>query len=312
MNTGASGGSYFHKYFRGRKFSLATVGPLRSASRIASILLLIVALQSWAFHRNVENHDAAAQYNLELLSQETVNRRLIDKALGELREYWRLTADPAMKSLALELRENVVLRFSAEPLAVIDTFQHGAKTLQGDSAPAREILSGLNATLQQLTEVYGDHAAEAYSAYVDPPLYLQPTAALVRMAGGQTEMHLDYNRALYLMLVGKRDEAQKRYLAMRHAAQSPAEKSRILFAQGRLRFDAFQNTKDAQQLSEALQHVRQSVRSDPDYALPKLFLDYLLSSEMRATEVDSEPLQGEGSGEGKGERGAISSRAPEF
>lgn len=310
MNSAASIGSYLRR--RGRGFRVAAPGRLRRAFQVVGILLLIVSLQSLAFHRHVEKYDRASRQNLELLSQETASGRLIDTALSELREYWRLGTEPAMKSLALELREDVVLRFRAEPLAVVERFQRGATTLQADSEASREALVRLNATLRRLTEVYTNRAATAWSAWSQPPLYLQPAAALVKLFAGRTEMRLNYNRALYLMLVGEREEAQEIFLAVRRAAESPEERALVLFAQARLRFDAFEDTKDPQQLSEALQHVRQSVRSDPDYELSKLFLDYLLSSEMAATEVDAEPLEGEGSGEGKGERGAISSRAPEF
>lgn len=311
MNSDTSTGSNPQDRIR-RGSPLARRVRLRRVCLVTGILLLVFSLQSIAFHRYVQEHDRAARRTLDQLSQETASGRLIDTALADLREYWRLTPDPTMKSLALEIRDDVMLRFRAEPLAIVEGFPRGAASLRAESEATREALARLNETLQRLGDVYTDRAAAAYYAWSQPPVYLQPAAALVRLFAGQTEIKLNFNRALYLMLVAKREEAQEIYLAIRRSAESPEDKARVLFAQGRLRFDSFEDTRDPQQLSEALQHVRQSVRSDPDYQLSKLFLDYLISSEMSATEVDLEPLEGEGSGEGKGERGAISSRAPEF
>lgn len=310
MTLGASM-SRLHTHLRGLRIPFADSQRVRTTCRILAIALLVVALQSWAFHRHFDTHNRVARQNLQMLRLETMDRRLIDEALGDLREYWRLTEHPAMKSLALELRENVVLRYNAEPLAVIDKVQRGALALEGQTEAASEALARFNSKMELLRDIHADHTEAAWSAYASPPVYLQPTAALIKLWSSASTA-LNYNRGLYLMLVGEREQAQELYLEMRQAARSPKDRADILFAQGRLRFDSFENTKDPQQLSEALQHVRQSVRSNPQEQLPKMFLDYLLAHEMRATEVDAEPLQGEGSGEGEGQRGAISSRAPEF
>jgi hypothetical protein len=85
----------------------------------------------------------------------------------------------------------------------------------------------------------------------------------------------------------------------------------VHYAQARMLYDAFQSEGQFDYYQQAIQSLKESLRSNPEYGQPKLFLEYLLSLDRGSQEVNA-PVTGDGSGEAEGERGVISSAPPNF
>lgn len=294
--------------------SRATTGrlktPLSWVLRISGIVILVIGLQSWGFSRHSTPLIDEAQRQLMLLQAEVPGRRLIDATMVGLRDYWQASSDALRKRQIVELRDTFVQGFRDNPRLVIVDAMRIVNGFDTNSETEKELLATLRQQLLRLQEVYTDHYAGVISAYSDAPLYLQPTAALhSRNRAGKNA--LDFNHALYLMLVGERSAANTIYTDLRHNTNSDELESRVLFAQARLQYDAFEIEKNPEYYLQAVQYARQSAQSDATYDLPKLFLEYLLSIDLEAMEVESTPEEGQGSGESQGERGAISTGSRE-
>jgi len=283
--------------------------------RIAGVVLLIAGLQAWGFNRQASPLIEEAYGQLASLRQEVPDNRLMNLSLRSLQDFWRATDDELAKTQVLELRDAVLERFGADPAAAVGEFANVVASFEARSDVEQESLASLRRHAAELEHMYTDHFEAAITAVSRPPWYLQPTASFLNNDRVRNRA-LRFNHALYLMhvrdmtaAVGILDELR------RDGGAEPGSDpltSRILFALSRLQFEAFQVEQNQTYFREALQYAQQSVRSDADYALPKLFLEYLLSIDKKATEVDMSPLEGEGEGEGEGERGAIATEPGEF
>jgi len=278
--------------------------------KVAGFLLLLGGLQAYAFHTFVTPKFDKANDSLLRLQQEVPGNQLLDATLGLLRDYRRIASDEVRKRQVLQLRQVFVEQFQENPRLAIAEFDIVVHRFDARSAAGQELLDTLRSNSNRLNEMYSDHFARAIESYAGPPWYFQPAAALAAIdeSRGQT---LNFNHAHYLTLVGERSAANSTYNELRLNTDSDVFTSRILFAQARLHYDAFRVEQDSEYHRQAIQHVQQSLRHDAAYELAKLFLEYLLSLDLQAAEVESDPIEGQGSGESEGERGAISTDAPE-
>lgn len=286
------------------------VSALPWTFRISGIIVVIIGLQTWGFYRHVVPLADTANDNLVLLQEEAASSKLINATLNSLRDYRRISNDEVRKRQILELRDTVTRSFHDKPGLAIDELVRVASGFEAGSALEQEVVSTLHRRLSRLKEIYSDHFAAVIAEYTDAPWYFQPGAAMLTM-NRSTRQKLYFDHALYLTLVGDRDRANSIFNELRQSARSEGLKSRVLFAQARLQYDAFRVGKDPDYHRQAVQHVQQSLRHDATYDLPKLFLEYLLTIDRRAMEIESSPLEGQGSGEAQGERGAISTESPE-
>ena len=280
------------------------------ALRITGSLAIVAGLQTWAFDRYATPLVEQAARQLLHLQEEVSGNRLIDTALGSLREYWQATDDPLRKRQVTGLRDEIMRGLRDNPRVVIEEAVRVVNGFDAGSPMEIELLAAIQEDLSRLQAVYTDHYAAAMDAYTNAPLYLQPIATLQSFSRSKTRK-LDFNHAIYLMLVGDRSSANAVYTNLRQNSSSGEFESRVLYAQARLQFDAFQVENDPGYYEQALQYTRQSLQSDATYDLPKLFLEYLLAMDQQAVEVESSPQEGEGSGESEGERGAISTGSKE-
>lgn len=278
--------------------------------RTTGILVLVGGLQTWEFNRYTSPLIGKAKQELVLLQEEVAGSKLIDATLSGLRDYWRISDDVVRKRQIMELRDALMQHFRDDPRVVIEDAVRIASGFDANSDIERERLLSLQQHLARLQEVYSDHYAAAISAYTDAPLHLQPTAALLSSKRSGMEA-LSFNHALYLMLVGDRSTANSIYTDLRHNTRSGEFESRVLYAQARIQYDAFEIEKNPEYFLQAVQYAQQSLQSDATYELAKLFLEYLLSIDQQAMQVESAPEEGQGSGESDGERGAISTGSRE-
>lgn len=283
--------------------------------RIAGVALIIAGLQTWGFNRQTAALADEAQTQLAALTQETPDNRLMNLSLGSLQEVWKVASDDASKHQILELRDAVLQRFDTDPAAAVQELASIVTSFDARTVAEQESLATLTRHAMQLKRMYADHYGATIDAVSRPAWYLQPTASFLNNDRARNRA-LDFNHALYLMHVRDGSGAIETLTELRRDSDDDSAfdplKSRIFFVLSRLQYQAFQAEPNQAYLNESLQFAQQSVRSDADYALAKLFLEFLLSVDQKAAEADVSPLEGEGSGEGEGERGAIATEAGEF
>ena len=279
--------------------------------RWTGILLLVAGLQAWGFHRSIEPQVAAARAQLAALQQEVPDNRLMNLALQALQDYWRLADDEVVKSQVLELRDNVLQRFNAEPAVAVEDFARVSRTFAARTPGSQEALALLQERVERLAGMYEDHYAKALAAYTSPAWYWLPTAAILNRDSDRSNS-LAYNDALYRVLVRDIDGGIGMLDELRRTAGTPAFESDVLFALARTRYAAFEQQKDPAFLREALQYAQQSVRTEAGTPMHQLFLEFLLAIDQEAAKVEMDPMQGEGSGEGEGQRGTIATDTGEF
>lgn len=283
--------------------------------RIVGIGLLLAGIQSWGFNQQTAPLIAAADTQLTLLRQEMPDNRLANESLRSLQDYWQSADDDLVKRQVLELRDTVLQRFGTDPAAAAREFARVVASFESRSIADQEVLTALQKNVTDLEAMYTDHAGAAIMAVSRPAWYLQPTASFLNNNRSRNRA-MAFNHALYLMHVRDTDAAVEILDDLRRDTDASPQTdhlvSKALFVLSRLQYQAFRLEQDQAYFRESLQYAQQSVRSNADNALAKLFLDYLLSVDQQATEVDTSPLEGEGSGEGEGERGAIATDAGEF
>jgi hypothetical protein len=279
--------------------------------RIAGIVLLLAGIQAWGFHKQTSPLITEAQQQLSLLQRDVPESRLINLSMQSLKAYWDINSDELTRRQILELRDFVLREFATDPKTAVQQLVQVVASFESQAVDDQEALLSLRRQISQLERMYTDHYERAILALTNPAWYLQPTAAFLNNNTAQLEA-LAFNRSLYLMHVHDANTAIDILDDLRSNTADESLRAKALFTLARIRYQAFRIEKNPSYFQDALQLAQQSVRSDADHELAKLFLDYLLSVDRRSVEVDTSPLEGEGSGEGEGERGAISSDRGEF
>lgn len=276
------------------------------ACKIIGATLVFLGAQSWGFHKYVVPHIEIANVNLIALLEEAPTHSLIDATLTTLRDYRHANDDEIQSRQILALREIIVRGYRDDPRAVIDEALRISAGLNGHTDVEQELLATLRRNLLRLQAMYADHYAEVIARYSRAPLYLQPSAALLSLNRSSRE-RFEFNHALYRMLSGDRGAANSMYSELRRSTQDDLINSRALYGQARLQFAAFRIDGDAEYYRQARQYTQESLGADPAQGVPKLFLEYLLSIDQQAADVESAPEDGQGSGESDGKRGSLSS-----
>lgn len=280
------------------------------ACKLIGAILVFLGVQTWGFHNFVASRIEIADVNLIALLEEAPTNSLIDATLTTLRDYRRANNDEVQSRQILGLRETIVRGYRDDPRAVIDEALRISVGLNGDTDVEQELLATLRRNLLRLQTMYADHYAEVIARYSRAPLYLQPTAALLSLNRSSRE-RFEFNHALYRMLSGDRGAANSMYSELRRSTQEDLINSRALYGQARLQFEAFRIDGDPEYYRQARQYTQESLSNDPTQGVPKLFLEYLLSIDQQAVDIESAPEEGQGSGESEGERGSLSSGAVE-
>ena len=279
--------------------------------RIAGIVLLLAGIQAWGFYKQVSPLTSEAQQQLSLLQREVPDSRLVNLSMQSLKAYSDINADELTRRQILELRDFVLREFATDPRTAVQQLTRVVTSFESRSVDDQEALLNLRRQVSQLERMYTDHYDRAILAFTHPAWYLQPTAAFLNNNTAQMEA-LAFNRSLYLMHVQDSSTATDILDDLRSNTADESLRAKALITLSRIRYQAFRVEKNPSHFQDALQLAQQSVRTDSDHELAKLFLDYLLSVDRRSVEVDTSPLEGEGSGEGEGERGAIASDPGEF
>lgn len=283
---------------------------LGSWLQVLGAIVAVGGIQALVFHFQTDPLFAKADDSLAGLQREVPENRGMNAALEALQEYWRLTANEQRKREVLALRDAVLRSYAEDRAAAVHDLARAAESFDALSDSEQDVLAGLKRRTLELEETYADYPSRALDRYLNPPWYLQPTVAIMNN-DLRVQRALEFNEVLYLMHTGDLAAAGQALEAMRRA-ESAGDKGRVAFAMARLRYDSFVSDRDPALFADALEFSRQSVRADPEAALPKLFLDFLLAADRRTLTLEVDPVEGEGSGESQGDRGAISRGREDF
>jgi hypothetical protein len=273
-------------------------------SRVAYFALagtvLVIGLQAATFFGRFEPRMTRAAVQLRELTLETGQRRL-DRAVSVQVEALIEAAPEAeggertLGDAWSDFREH----FGAGPQQAVAAFRDELVAL-GPGArvgPAEQSL--LLERLEQLGDIYTEHYKDIVADLDEPPLYLWPTASVLASRTGYREAAV-LNRALFLTQVGEIGTARVMLAGLNASADDPKVIGLIFYTLGRIQFELFRATPEAEYYEQSLQYLRQSLAADPDMDLAKHLLDFLLSLPLAATAPQAAEGRPEVPSEGEG------------
>lgn len=281
---------------RRRNWSLAFV--------VSGAILAVIGLQALAYERFVGLVDERSQAQLGALRLEVVDNREANAGLRALQEVWEASNDEARRREFIALRDRVSERFLMDREAAMADFVDTVSALE----PSGE-LDVLKQHSERLSGIYVNRSADAL-AFVDrPPWFLQPTASFL---GDEWRSRFQFNAALHALLVGELESALEQLVQLRQQDGSARQIARIDYALARVHFARFVDEQAVDGFGQSLDLVEESLRRAPDQQLSLLLLDFLLAIDSSASLAEMETAEGQGSGQGDGERGALSNSSREF
>lgn len=300
-NTGNDAGS----------FRSGIVEKSPSLLRVLGIITIIAGFQAYGFYSYFNPQLDSANQSLDHLVDEIATNGFTNKVLNDLGDLRRISEDENYKKEIVQIYERFIGEFLEDKIATIEEFVRITDALTAPQGPlGEESLALLKKGVSDLKILYSDQYQPIIDRLDSPPLYLQPTAAFLKR-GSSLEKNLIFNHGVYLSLVGDRSAANTLFNDLENMQVDNEFLAVVHYAQARMLFDAFQSEGQFDYYQQAIQALKESLRRNPDYGQPKLFLEYLLSLDRGSQEVNA-PVAGDGSGEAEGERGVISSAPPNF
>lgn len=281
------------------------------AVRIAGVIVLLAGLQTYGFYRHFVPEINSANANLDQLMNEVSTNIQMDKVLHELENLKRVAGDDGLAQEAVKVYERFIKEFLENRVLALEQFNKAVNAFPAPAAKlGAESLTRVKAGLDKINQIYGDH----YSALVEDidstPFYLQPMAAFIKK-GNALVYKVKFNHALYNSIVGDMTVANTEFNELKQEVKDPHFAAIIHYAQARMQYTAFKSESKFEYYQQAIANLQQSMKLDPDYGLPKMLLEYLLSVQGSASAANAN-VQGEGNGQAEGERGVISSESPNF
>ena len=289
----------------------AVAGYGLRALRIPGIIVLVAGLQAWGFYNHFVPTLTDANADLDQLMNEVSSNTQMDKVLRELDNFRRVAGDEGLQKEVVVVYERFIKEFLENRIQGLDVF---AKAVNAFPVPAAtlgaESLARVKTELEQVREIYGDHYSGLLADLDSPPIYLQPTASILKKNNPLVQK-VRFNHAVYNSIVGDMAVANITFNELKQEVKDPEFSSVIHFAQARMQYTAFKSEGKFEYFQQSIQNLQQSMRLDSYYGLPKMLLEYLLSVQGGASSQSSS-VQGEGTGEAEGERGVISSAPSNF
>ncbi len=281
------------------------------AIRIIGISILLTGLQTYGFYRHFVPALNSANANLDQLMNEVSTNIQMDKVLRELDNLRRVAEDQGLQQEIVQVYERFIKEFLEDRVPALQQFEKAVNAFPVPAAKlGAESLAKVKTDLSRIMEIYGDHYSGLLADLASTPLYLQPTAAVIKNNNALVHK-IKFNHAVYNSIAGDMTIANTTFNELKQEVKDPQFAAVIHYAQARMQYTAFKAESKFEYYQQAIQNLQQSMRLDADYGLPKLLLEYLLSVQGSASASNS-AVQGEGMGEAEGERGVISSEAPNF
>ena len=260
----------------------------------------VAALQAVWFFSHYTPRIEQANAQLFELSVETSQRSLfsaIDKQIKSL-----ITAAPESDtnepSLASAWKE-FDNHFDAAPLDAVDTLVRQLPALAAVEHSDGRAIRELDADLARLRALYADSYKDLLVDLRHPPAFLWPTGKLLGERSGYRDA-ATLNRALFLAQTGEIGTARVMLAGLNATVDNPRVLASVYYTQGRLQFELFRATSEAEYYTQSIQSLRQSLVTKPDLQIAQRLLDFLLSLPELAAAPQAAEGQPEAPSEGEG------------
>jgi tetratricopeptide (TPR) repeat protein len=136
---------------------------------------------------------------------------------------------------------------------------------------ANELVEKLIDDLTQLDEWHHDYYGDILARIISPGIGYWPTSILLKYYySGSLVDTVQFNRALYLVIVGEVSSGQATLGQLRTNLPDSELRARVLYTQGRLLYGMGR-------YEQSLEIVQDSISMDPEHGLGKRFLEYQIS-----------------------------------
>lgn len=276
-------------------------------AKLGRLLLLLVAVivfvsgtQAALFFGEFAPRVAQANAALFDLMVEKTQRKLYRSIAERIEVLSNMApaADADDRTLA-DAWEDFQSHFAAAPREAVDTLSNELPGLTAGISDADGDVNRLVAQLNRLKIIYADSYKDLLADLKRPPAYLWPTAPLVVAKAGYRQA-ATLNRALYLAQTGEIGTARVMLAGLNASVEDRELLGKIYYTLGRLQFELFIATPEAEYFTQSVQYLRQSLEADPDSQLAKRLLDYLLSLSQTATAPQAAEGRPETPSEGEG------------
>jgi hypothetical protein len=276
---------------------------MRSAKVVVFLLLAIVAvaaLQAAIFYTLFTPRIEQANARLFELGVENSQRSVyydIDRKVRALiKTAPESDADQPVLVGAWKDFEN---HFIAAPRDALDTLLSALPALTASHQADTTTIEELVAQLGRLQAIYADSYKDLLADLRAPPLYLWPTGSILAKRSRYRQA-VTLNRALYLAQTGEIGTARVMLAGLNAAAEDPQVLATVYYTLGRLQFELFRATPEAEYYTQSIHYLRQALAVDPGLQLAKRLLDFLLSLPQAETAPQSPDGRPETPSEGAG------------
>lgn len=243
---------------------------LRRIMIILSFIALLAGLQSYAHYKRLESNLDIAAGQFAYLADEKQNSDLTVRITNTLSQLRTLSSEVGWQS-DLEEIQSEFEGFVAGPGKGMDVILDRVNILNNKATMGKEILDQLRKDLIQLEIWHHDYYGDIIASITAPGLLYWPTSVLLEWHYSNTILDtMQFNRALYLILIGEVSAGQAILGELRTQLPDSQLRARVMFTQGRLLYGIGR-------YDESVEVVTDSIQMNPEYSLARKFLDYQLS-----------------------------------
>ena len=267
---------------------------------VLAVIVFVTGLQAALFYGQFTPRMTRANADLFDLMVEESQRKLLRGISVQVEMLDR--TDPSAEADERTLSDawdEFLGHFAAGPREAVEMLSNELPGLTAGSSDAQGAVSRLAADVARLSTIYADSYKELLADLKRPPLYLWPTAPVIASRSGYVQA-ATLNRALYLAQTGEIGTARVMLAGLNASVDDPEMLGTIYYTLGRLQFELFAATPEAEYFTQALQYLRQSLEVDPDMRLARRLLDYLLSLPQAAAAPQASEGRPETPSEGEG------------
>lgn len=276
---------------------------MRSAKFGVFLLLAIVAvaaLQAAIFYTLYTPRIEQANVRLFELGVENSQRSIYYEVNNKVRALIKLAPESDVGQPALARAwKKFESHFIAAPRAALDTLVSELPAVTADKLAEAATIEELVALLLRLQAIYADSYKDLLADLRAPPVYLWPTGSIVARRSGYRQA-VTLNRASYLAQTGEIGTARVMLAGLNAAAEDPQVLATVYYTLGRLQFELFRATPEAEYYTQSIHYLRQALIVDPGLQLAKRLLDFLLSLPQAETAPQSPDGRPETPSEGAG------------
>ena len=251
-------------------------------------MALLVGLQSYVHYTRLGSNLDKATGQVVYLADEKQSSELTEKIKSGFTQLKTLSSDAGWQG-ELEEIESEFQGFVSGTGKNMNVVLDRIANLNNGAAIDDGFIAQLRRNLVRLESWHHDYYGDIIASMTHPGLLYWPASILLKWHYSNDLLHtMQFNRALYLILIGEVSAGQAILGELRTQLPDSRLRARVLFTQGRLLYGIGR-------YEESVKVVTDSIRMNPEYALAKKFLEYQLSrGPDEAVEEEDESVQNVG------------------